>query len=382
MFSRRLAQRASSLAPTTSISATAARPFSSTIVSLDKHDKHAKSPALADVTPDNAHIFDQRTQEFRAEVAERIRREREEKESQSASAAKALAEAKQSSSSPNTASSSSSAGGLDSQSAAAPSALAGENDPKQKKVGSGPLSKLIYGTEEGRKMDQDIERSFSQVLARGKYVHSIVFHEVKPSKVDEYVELVGNWYPRMANMPENKVNLVGSWRTEVGDCDTFVHIWEYQRYAGYHQSLNAISNHPEFAEFDRKLKKLIKSKRTSLMQEFSFWPTTSPRKLGGVFELRTYTLHPGNLLEWEHHWRKGLEARKEVMEGVGAWFVQIGALNEVHHLWQFPDLEERRARREQSWSVSGWAETVHRTVPLIQTMRSHIMVPMPWSPVG
>ena len=79
-----------------------------------------------------------------------------------------------------------------------------------------------------------------------------------------------------------------------------------------------VSNHPEFAEFDRKLKKLIKSKRTSLMQEFSFWPTTSPRKLGGVFELRTYTLHPGNLLEWEHHWRKGLEARKEVMEGVGA----------------------------------------------------------------
>jgi hypothetical protein len=116
----------------------------------------------------------------------------------------------------------------------------------------------------------------------------------------------------------SKVNLVGSWRTEVGDCDTFVHIWEYQRYAGYHQSLNAIQNHPEFAEFDYKLKKLIKSKRTSLMQEFSFWPTTSPRKLGGVFELRTYTLHPGNLLEWEHHWRKGLEARKEVMEGVGA----------------------------------------------------------------
>ena len=56
-------------------------------------------------------------------------------------------------------------------------------------------------------MDQEIERSFSQVLARGKYVHSIVFHEVKPSKVDEYVELVGKWYPKMANLPENKVCL-------------------------------------------------------------------------------------------------------------------------------------------------------------------------------
>lgn len=65
-----------------------------------------------------------------------------------------------------------------------------------------------------------------------------------------------------------------------------------------------------------------------------------------------------------------------------AWFVQIGALNEVHHLWQFGDLEERRARREQSWAIPGWGETVHKTVPLIQTMHSRIMVPMPWSPIG
>jgi len=92
-----------------------------------------------------------------------------------------------------------------------------EEDGKKK----GKLSSLIYGTKEGREMDQEIEHSFSQVLARGKYVHSIVFHEVKPDKVAEYVELVGKWYPKMAGMPENKVHLVGSWRTEVGDCDTF-----------------------------------------------------------------------------------------------------------------------------------------------------------------
>lgn len=70
-------------------------------------------------------------------------------------------------------------------------------------------------------MDQELEKSFSQMLARGKYVHSIVLHDVKPDKVDEYTELVGGWYPKVANNPENKVHLVGSWRTEVGDCDTF-----------------------------------------------------------------------------------------------------------------------------------------------------------------
>ncbi|CAK7215142.1 hypothetical protein SBRCBS47491_002381 [Sporothrix bragantina] len=247
---------------------------------------------------------------------------------------------------------------------------------------SGPISNLLYGTKEGRELDAQIEASFSQVLARGKYMHTILIHQVKPDKVAEYVELVGEWYPKMANLPENKVHLVGSWRTEVGDCDSFVHIWEYQRYEGYHASTHAVSNHPGYKDFEAKLRSLITSKTVSLMQEFSFWPTTPPRQLGGLFELRSYTLHPGNLLEWETHWRRGLKARREVMEGVGAWFVQVGELNTVHHLWQFADLEERKIRREQSWGIEGWSDTVHKTVPLIQSMKSRILVPMPWSPVA
>jgi NIPSNAP len=161
-----------------------------------------------------------------------------------------------------------------------------------------------------------------------------------------------------------------------------VHIWEYEAYPGYHRSLHNIASHPEFASFDKKLKKLIYSKNTSLMQEFSFWPTTAPRHLGGLFELRSYTLHPGNLLEWETHWRRGLAARKQVMEGVGAWFTQIGELNTVYHMWQFANLEERKLRREKSWAVEGWGDTVHKTVPLIQSMKSRVLIPCEWSPVS
>lgn len=85
----------------------------------------------------------------------------------------------------------------------------------------GKLTNFIYGTPEGQQLDKEMERSFSQLLARGKYVHSIVFHDVKPDKVDEYVKTVGEWYPKVAANPDNKVNLVGSWRSEIGDCDTF-----------------------------------------------------------------------------------------------------------------------------------------------------------------
>lgn len=322
MFARRMAKSSSSFTATNAL-----RPFTTT-TSL------SRAPTITNITPAGKQSFETKRKEFREKLAEQNKREIK--------------------------------------------ASSAEDDATKK----GKLSNLIYGTKEGREMEKEMEHSFSQVLARGKYVHSIVFHEVKPDKVDEYVKLVGEWYPKMAGMEENKVHLVGSWRTEVGDCDTFVHIWEYQRYDGYHDSLHSIASHPDFPAFDAKLKTLITAKRTSLMQEFSFWPTTAPRQLGGVFELRSYTLHPGNLLEWETHWRRGLRARREVMEGVGAWFVQIGELNTVHHLWQFADLEERKVRREQSWSVEGWGDTVHKTVPLIQSMKSRVLVPMPWSPVA
>lgn len=205
MLPRRLTAR---LSGTTAPSPTLVRPFSSTRC-------FQKSPALSDIRPDDGHVFDAKQQEFRNNLAE-TQRKKKEQESQSAQSQSASEAAK---------SRSSVTEYLDAAGMGSLSLSAGETQRKLddggKKKSSGRISSLIYGTEEGREMDREIERSFSQVLARGKYVHSIVFHEVKPDKVDEYVELVGSWYPKMANMPENKVHLVGSWRTEVGDCDTF-----------------------------------------------------------------------------------------------------------------------------------------------------------------
>ncbi|CAH0022857.1 unnamed protein product [Clonostachys rhizophaga] len=347
--------------------AAAAAPSSGARALSSTAARRYKSPSMGDINPSRAAVekFNQKQKEFREQLFE-AQKERD---------ARALA---QDNKTP-TASSGIPGAKPATNADAGAAAESRESEPDRK---SGPLTNLIYGTKEGRELEAQLEASFSQVLARGKYVHSIVFHEVKPDKVSEYVDLVGQWYPKMANMPSNKVHLVGSWRTEVGDCDTFVHIWEYQKYEGYHDSRYSMTHHPEFAEFERKLTTLINSKKIDLMQEFSFWPTTPPRQLGGVFELRSYTLHPGNLLEWETHWRRGLNARREVMEGVGAWFVQIGDLNTVHHLWQFANLEERRTRREKSWSIEGWSDTVHKTVPLIQEMKSRILIPMPWSPVA
>ena len=227
MLPRRVAARLSS---STLSSTLLARPFSST-------QWAQKSPALSDIQPDNGRQFEANQQEFRKNFAE-IQRNKKEQERQSQAQSQSASQAAKSSASTDSPNSSMT-DYLEAEGLGSLSLSAGEAQRKQETSGTGkkkgPLSSLIYGTEEGREMDRDIERSFSQVLARGKYVHSIVFHEVKPDKVDEYVELVGSWYPRMANMPENKVHLVGSWRTEVGDCDTFGNViciamyWQVER---------------------------------------------------------------------------------------------------------------------------------------------------------
>ena len=205
---------------------------------------HQKTPSLADITPNGAAAFDARQKEYR-ERTKAAHKAKEQQDSQFVKTSSSSAPSSSTSTHATPASSMNSSasrpyasnahdqgdGGLMSD-VASKMALGSlsTNDTGAAREASyktesskrkGALSSLIYGTKEGQQMDQEIEKSFSQVLARGKYVHSIVFHKVKPDKVDEYVKLVGGWYPRMASLEENHVHLVGSWRTEVGDCDTF-----------------------------------------------------------------------------------------------------------------------------------------------------------------
>ncbi len=209
------------------------RSFTSSTTVREPH----RSPSLGDVTPDGADTFNARQKEFR-ENLEAARKAKEQADSQSLATPEFPSTAHKTAPTAKSDGNASSTPVIDAAAQLDPAALGSlsthrilgearkaEQDAASSKKKGGALSNLIYGTVEGQQMDKDMERSFSQVLARGKYVHSIVFHEVKPDKVDEYVELVGSWYPRMASMPENKVNLVGSWRSEVGDCDTFG--WKY-----------------------------------------------------------------------------------------------------------------------------------------------------------
>ncbi|RKP37335.1 hypothetical protein BJ085DRAFT_20206 [Dimargaris cristalligena] len=256
-----------------------------------------------------------------------------------------------------------------------PAAVADVTLPKR---ASSLVSSILHGSPKAK---QEARDTFSRLLARGKYVHEICEHSVKPDCHDEYVALISDFYPRLTRDMNPRVKLCGSWQTDVGRLDNFVHIWEYEGYPAHGELLHQLKTNSEYLEFQRHCMKLLARRNSQIMLEFAFWPTSPPVTTHGVYELRSYRLKPGNLLEWESNWRKGIECRKGLEHPIGAWFSQLGGLNQVHHMWAYPDLETRKRAREEAWSNDAWAQTVYNTVRLIDEMHASILSPLPFSPL-
>ncbi|WWD06178.1 hypothetical protein V865_004263 [Kwoniella europaea PYCC6329] len=263
-----------------------------------------------------------------------------------------------------------------------------ESDPK--KGGDGFFGSLLYGSKEAKAaglIEPSHQGQHSKIVGRGKYVHEKITHNVIPSKRNEYLAAAEKYFRELIdhNGEFGRVKLTGSWESVVGTVGEFTHILEYEGYKGYDETNKALRGSKEMQSLQSQILPLINSRQHQIVSEFSFWPSSPPHDSGypdgGIFEMRSYQLQPGKLLDWEYAWRRGLEARKRFVQPVGAFFSQVGQLHEVHHIWQYPDMETRKHTREQAWSVGSWSDTVQETVKLAQSMKSTIMVPCPWSPL-
>ncbi|RXK40726.1 nipsnap family protein [Tremella mesenterica] len=237
-------------------------------------------------------------------------------------------------------------------------------DPAQ--GGDGFLGALFYGSKQAKEegLVDTPSGQHSKIVGRGKYVHEKITHTVLPSRGPEYAAAAEAYFSALKERSAELggVKLTGSWETTIGSVGDFHHILEYEGYRGLDETSRALRSDPEMRKLLAALLPHITSREHQVVSEFSFWPSSPPRDSGypggGVFEMRSYRLQPGKLLEWESAWRRGLEARRRFVQPVGAFFSQVGQLHEVHHIWQYPDMETRKSTREQAWSVGTWSETV------------------------
>ncbi len=89
----------------------------------------------------------------------------------------------------------------------------------------------------------------------------------------------------------------------------------------------------------------------------------------------------GGLPEWVGHFTKTLPVREKYSKIVGLWTAEAPQINEVLHIWAYPDLNARAAVRAACMQDPGWQEFLKASSGLLEEMNSTVMLPAPHSPL-
>jgi len=65
-----------------------------------------------------------------------------------------------------------------------------------------------------------------------------------------------------------------------------------------------------------------------------------------IYEVRTYTLRPGTVAEFEERYAKRLALREKHSKLGAFWHTEVGPLNQVIHVYPYDDLQHRTAVRD------------------------------------
>ncbi|XP_035780075.1 protein NipSnap-like [Anopheles albimanus] len=237
------------------------------------------------------------------------------------------------------------------------------------------LSKLLV-----RKIEPTKE-SHSRMLSDKYDIYELHTHNVRPDSVGKYLENYKNTVQIVQSKQNLSMELIGSWNVEVGDLDQCLHLWRYT--GGFEmvdQAKRELTNDKSYVQLMQERGTFLRSRHLQYLLAFSYWPQLKLREGKNIYEIRSYRLKPGTMIEWGNNWARAINYRQNNDEAFAGYFSQIGRLYNVHHIWCYKDLQGRKETRESAWRSPGWDECVAYTVPLIREMHCRILAPTEFSP--
>jgi hypothetical protein len=101
-----------------------------------------------------------------------------------------------------------------------------------------------------------------------------------------------------------------------------------------------------------------------------------------IFELRTYTVIVGKMAEvTDHYKREGWPAlAKHPQRLVGYFTGDIGAMNQLVHLWKFEDDADRRAFWAGVFADPEFMAFAAKLRPLLLSQENKLLMAAPWGP--
>lgn len=89
----------------------------------------------------------------------------------------------------------------------------------------------------------------------------------------------------------------------------------------------------DYQKLQNERGQLLRSRHLQYMLAFSYWPQITARDPTHIYEMRSYRLKPGTMIEWANNWARAINFRQTNNEAYAGFFSQIGRLYNVHHVW-------------------------------------------------
>jgi len=174
--------------------------------------------------------------------------------------------------------------------------------------------------------------------------------------------------------------LEGYWLTEIGPLNQVLHLWSYQD-LNHRAKLRA-----ELGKNSRWAAEYVPLIRPNLLRQEirllnAVTGPTAPAQAPNVYEFRNYRAKPGAAPQWLAHFTKALAVREKHSKIAALFATEAPYVNEVCHIWAYPDLNTRAAVRAAVAKDPGWQEFLKASTGLLDEMHSTVMLPAPHSPL-
>jgi hypothetical protein len=206
-------------------------------------------------------------------------------------------------------------------------------------------------------------------------IYEMRTYDLKPRSLPEVLKRFGEGYEKRRKLSE----LAAFWYTEIGPLNQVIHVWPYkdleERGRIRAAAVAAGGWPPRIGEF-------ITSMQSDIMVPWDNSPLLEPGNMGPFFEMRTYSVSPGDQPKVQKAWAAALPARQKLSPLIATWFSELGGLNKFVHIWPYRSLDERTKVREQAIASGNWPPKAAADAPYNTTAQENkILLAAPFSPL-
>ena len=149
-----------------------------------------------------------------------------------------------------------------------------------------------------------------------------------------------------------KVSPLGAFfHTEVGPLNRIIHCWPYENLGERTRLRGEAMKLPGWPP---KIQEFLEEMESKIIIPAPFSPKLEERRLGNLYEIRTYTMLPGVTPTVIERWAERIEGRTKISPLAFCGHTELGPLNQWIHVWAYKDAAERFAIRDQARAAGAW----------------------------